>query len=139
MDAPSRRVILRSPDTYNSWHFAEATRVGDTVWVSGQRGYDERDEISPDPDEQARVAFRNLVNVLRRAGTEVSDIVSLTTCHTDMSHVAGFRAVKDEFIPPPYPSWTVIGVQALAEPEMLVEIAAVAVVGSGRNTEVVEQ
>jgi enamine deaminase RidA (YjgF/YER057c/UK114 family) len=131
MTGHPRKAFLRSPATYDSWHFAEATRVGDTVWVSGQRGYDERDEISPDPDDQARVAFRNLVDVLARAGATVADIVSLVTYHTNMDDVDGFRAVKDEVIGPPYPSWTVIGVQALAEPEMVVEIAAMAVIGSG--------
>lgn len=131
MSNQRRHAIVRSPATYESWHFAEATRVGDTVWVSGQRGYDERDEISADPDEQARVAFRNLADVLRRAGADMTDIVSLTSYHTNMADVDGFRAVKDEFILPPYPSWTVIGVKALAEPEMVVEIAALAVIGSG--------
>ena len=126
-----REAILRSAETYESWHFAEATRVGNTIWVSGQRGYNAWDEISSDPAEQARVAFENLVDVLRRAGAEVTDIVSLTSYHTSMAHVGGFRAVKDAVVPPPYPSWTVIGVTALAEPEMLVEIAAVAVVSSG--------
>ena len=45
----------------------------------------------------------------------------------------GFRAVKDEFIHPPYPSWTGVAVTALAVPAMRVEIAAVAVAGSGRG------
>jgi enamine deaminase RidA (YjgF/YER057c/UK114 family) len=126
-----REAILRSAETYEGWHFAEATRVGNTIWVSGQRGYNAWDEISPNPDEQARVAFENLVDVLRRAGADVADIVSLTSYHTNMAHVGGFRTAKDAVILPPYPSWTVIGVNALAEPEMLVEIAAVAVLGSG--------
>lgn len=126
-----REAIIRNADTYHAWHFAEATRVGNTIWVSGQRGFDERDQIARDPTIQARVAFRQLERTLRDAGATMDDIVSLTTYHVNMSDVEGFRAVKDEFIRPPYPSWTVLGVNALAAPEMLVEIAAVAVAGCG--------
>jgi enamine deaminase RidA (YjgF/YER057c/UK114 family) len=128
-----REAIIRNPDTYDAWHFAEATRVGDTIWVSGQRGYDERDQIARDPSIQARVAFRQLERTLRDAGAAMDDIVCLTSYHVNMADVEAFRAIKDEFIRPPYPSWTVLGVTALAAPEILVEIAAVAVAGCGRR------
>ena len=55
-----REAIIRNADTYDAWHFAEATAVGRTIWVSGQRGFDERDQISHDPSIQTRVAFRHL-------------------------------------------------------------------------------
>jgi enamine deaminase RidA (YjgF/YER057c/UK114 family) len=127
----AREAVIRSDATYEEWHFAEATRVGDMVWVSGQRGYDAYDLISDDPAEQARVALRNLAEVLRRAGASVADIVDLTSYHVNMADVPSFRAAKDELIKPPYPSWTVIGVRELATPQMKVEVKAIAVVGSG--------
>jgi enamine deaminase RidA (YjgF/YER057c/UK114 family) len=129
-----REAIIRNAETYDTWHFAEATCVGRTIWISGQRGFDERDQISHDPSIQARVAFRHLERTLRDAGAHIDDIVCLTTYHTNMAHIEGFRAVKDEFIRPPYPSWTIIGVSALASPDMVVEIAAIAVTGSGRTS-----
>ncbi len=129
-----REAIIRNSDTYDTWHFAEATCVGRTIWVSGQRGFDERDQISQDPSIQARVAFRHLERTLRDGGAHLDDIVSLTTYHTNMADIDSFRAVKDEFIRAPYPSWTVVGVSALASPDMVVEIAAIAVAGSGRRS-----
>lgn len=131
-----REAVISSQATYDSWHFAEANRVGDTIWVSGQRGYNADDTISDDPAEQARVALRNLAKVLELAGATVSDLVELTSYHVDIADVDGFRAAKDELIGPPYPSWTVIGVAALATPEMKVEVKAVAVVGSGTGARV---
>jgi enamine deaminase RidA (YjgF/YER057c/UK114 family) len=128
-----REAIIRNGETYNTWHFAEANRVGRTIWVSGQRGFDDRDQISRDPVIQARVAFRQLERTLLDAGATLDDVVSLTSYHTDIGHVDLFRQVKDEFMRAPYPAWTVVGVSALVLPAMLVEIAAVAVVGSGRN------
>ena len=133
--APKQHFV-RLEETYDAWHFAEAVRVGDTVWVSGQRGFDAEDQISEDPTEQARVIFRNLDAVLQHAGATLDDIVDMTSYHVDIAHVEGFRAVKDEFIRPPYPAWTVIGVAALADPSMLVEVSVVAAVGSGRGVEV---
>jgi len=128
-----RESIIRSKEAYESWHFAEATRVGDTVWVSGQVGYDLQGEISADPREQARVAFENLAETLRIAGADLRDIVELKTYHADMADIDGFRSAKDHVITAPYPSWTVIGVQSLAVPAIRVEICAVAIVGSGRS------
>jgi enamine deaminase RidA (YjgF/YER057c/UK114 family) len=131
-----REAISRNADTYDTWHFAEATCVGRTIWISGQRGFDERDQISNDPTIQARVAFRQLERTLRDSGATMDDIVCLTTYHTNMADLESFRSVKDEFIRAPYPSWTILGVTALASPDMVVEIAAIAVAGSGlRPTE----
>jgi len=127
----ARESIIRNESTYEAWHFAEATRSGTMIWVSGQRGFDERDQIASDPVIQARVAFRQLERTLRDAGATLDDIVCLTTYHTNIDHVDSFREVKDEFIHAPYPAWTIVGVNALAAPEMLVEIAAIAVAGSG--------
>jgi enamine deaminase RidA (YjgF/YER057c/UK114 family) len=128
----ARESIIRNESTYEAWHFAEATRSGTMIWVSGQRGFDERDQISHDPVIQARVAFRQLERTLRDAGATLDDIVSMTTYHTNIEHVDGFREVKDEFIHAPYPAWTIVGVSALAAPEMVVEIAAIAIAGSGQ-------
>ena len=104
--------------------------------MSGQRGYDSNDDIPEDPAEQARIALRKIESVLQQAGAPPDDIVSMTSYHVDMDDVAGFRKVEDEFIPPPYPSWTVVGVAALANPAMRVEVAAVAVIGSGADARV---
>lgn len=133
MGQGARESIVRNEATYDEWHFAEATRVGDVIWVSGQRGFAADGEISVDATEQARVAFRNIEATLRLAGASLADIVSITSYHVDMADLEGFRAVKDEMIRPPYPSWTVIGVTALADPAMRVEVCVVAVVGSGHG------
>ena len=128
-----RESILGSEDMYTRRQFAEATRVGDTVWLSGQRGFDAQGNISDDPAEQARVTFANIAELLEKAGSSLADIVSLTSYHVDMADFEGFHEVKREFIREPYPSWTAVGVSALANPRMKIEVAAVAVIGSGRN------
>ena len=116
---------------YDNYHFSQATRVGDMVWVSGQVGIDSDMRPAKGLAEQARLAFAGLKSVLEAAGASLGDVVELVTFHIDLRGGATeFGAVKDEFFPSHYPSWSAVGVTELAMPELLVEIRAVAVVGS---------
>jgi enamine deaminase RidA (YjgF/YER057c/UK114 family) len=130
-----KRQIVNTPSTqsmYDTLHFAQATRVGDTIWVSGQVGIDETMAPGDGMDAQARLAFEGVKTVLEAAGASMTDIVELTTFHTDLrGDMRAFSKVKDEYLPDRYPSWTAVGVTQLARPEFLVEIRAVAVAGSG--------
>ena len=116
---------------YDNYHFSQATRVGDMIWVSGQVGIDANMRPAKGLTEQARLAFTGLRNVLEAAGATLEDVVELVTFHIDLRGGAReFGAVKDEFFPSNYPSWSAVGVTQLAMPELLVEIRAVAVAGS---------
>lgn len=131
----SRRQSINPPGTqalYDALHFAQATRVGNMVWVSGQVGIDAAMKPGEDMAAQARLAFEGLRSVLEAAGASLADVVDLTTFHTDLrGEMRAFARVKDEYFPDRYPSWTAVGVTQLALPELRVEIRAVAVVGSG--------
>ena len=118
-----------SEGAYRALHFSQAVRVGDTIWISGQAGSGPKG-IADGCEAQARLAFENLKKVLLEAGAELGDVVELTSFHTDMSDFKIFMTVKDEFFPANYPAWTAVGILQLAHPKMLVEIRAVAVVGS---------
>ena len=116
---------------YDAYHFSQATRVGDMVWVSGQVGIDANMRPGKGLTEQARLAFGGLKTVLEAAGAKLSDVVELITFHIDLrGGSAEFGKVKDEFFPSSNPSWSAVGVTQLAMPELLVEIRAVAVIGS---------
>jgi enamine deaminase RidA (YjgF/YER057c/UK114 family) len=126
------RTLINPPGTenlYESWKFSQAVRVGDTIWVSGQVGVGGRG-IPPVFADQARQAFDNLQRVLKEAGATLGDVVELVTYHTDMGEMPTFSEVKSEFFPENYPAWTAVGVDALALPDLRVEIRATAVVGS---------
>ncbi|HEX2590216.1 MAG TPA: RidA family protein [Rhizomicrobium sp.] len=116
---------------YDNFHFSQATRVGDMVWVSGQVGIDASMRPGKGLTEQAQLAFTNLKTVLEAAGASLDDVVEIITFHIDLrGGSAEFGKVKDAFFPSNYPSWSAVGVTQLAMPELLVEIRAVAVVGS---------
>ena len=135
MQASSKQRTLVVPPAakamYDRFHFAQATRVGDTIWVSGQVGVDAEFKPAVGMAAQARLAFEGLKAVLAEAGACLCDVVELTTFHTDLrGEMAEFSAVKDEFFPRNYPSWTAVGTTELALPGLVVEVRAVAVAGS---------
>jgi enamine deaminase RidA (YjgF/YER057c/UK114 family) len=85
-----------------------------------------------DVEAQARQAFENVKNALEAAGASVSDVVRLTTYvvdyrpeHRDVLH----RIRQLYWAEGNLPTSTLLGVQALALPEFLVEVEVTAVVG----------
>ena len=128
------RTIVVPPATkamYDRFHFAPATRVGDTIWVSGQVGLDAKHQPGAGMTAQAELAFEALAAVLAEAGASLGDVVELTTFHIDLlGDLAEFSAVKDRFFPKNYPAWTAVGTTQLAVPGLLVEVRAIAVAGS---------
>jgi enamine deaminase RidA (YjgF/YER057c/UK114 family) len=130
----TRRQIIPAPTQamYDAYHFAPATRVGDMIWVSGQVGIDAAMRPGQGMEAQARLAFQALEAVLDAAGATLADVVELMTFHTDLrGDMPAFTAVKDQYFPDRYPSWTAVGVTQLAAPEFLVEVRAIAVAGCG--------
>ena len=132
-----KRLLVNPKQTeavYDRFHFSQANRVGDIIWVSGQVGIDDAMVPASGMAAQARLAFEGLQRTLRAAGAELEDVVELTTFHIDLrGELRDFSKVKDDFFPRNYPAWTAVGVTQLALPELRVEIRAVAVAGSGRD------
>ena len=136
MNETPKKVLINPPGTeeiYKRMKFSQATRVGDMVWVSGQVGMDEKGAIGEGVEVQARQAFKNLEHVLVEAGATLADVVELMTFHTSMNDIRGFLKVKAEFIPENYPAWTAVEVKGLVLPQLMIEIKAIAVIGSGKN------
>jgi len=132
-----RRVLINPPGSeefYKTWQFSQAVRVDDTVWLSGQIGVDHNGRAGGGVKEQAHLAFENLAAVLAESGASLADVVELVTYHLSMNDLHTFAEVKFEFFPGDYPAWTVVGVTALALPELLVEVKATAVIGSGLSS-----
>lgn len=71
--------------------------------------------------------FENLRTVLEDAGTGLDAVVKLTVYLTEMSLLRDYTRIKGEFFPGEQPASTALGVTALARPEMMVEVEAVAV------------
>jgi enamine deaminase RidA (YjgF/YER057c/UK114 family) len=114
---------------YEKIHYAPAVKVGNTIYVSGQIGRDTAMQLVEGREAQIVQAFENLKLVLAAAGASLSDVVDVTTYHTDMRDLPLFMKVRDQYLNThPLPAWTAVGAHMLGGAAgYIVEIKAVAV------------
>jgi enamine deaminase RidA (YjgF/YER057c/UK114 family) len=103
-----------------------------TLYVSGQTAWDAERHIAGGSDlkAQARQAFRNLGAVLEEAGATPSDVVFLriyVVNYRPEDAAAVGTAFQEFFAAGAAAATTWLGVTALADPGLLIEIEAVAV------------
>ena len=77
---------------------------------------------------QTRQVLENIRTVLAEAGATPADVIKITIFSTDIRNRDAINKVRGEVFKPPYPASTQVGVAALADPDFLVEIEAVAFV-----------
>ncbi|ANE05214.1 translation initiation inhibitor [Corynebacterium crudilactis] len=83
-----------------------------------------------DIEAQTEQVFRNLKAVVEEAGGTMNNIVSTTTYLADVADAPIVNAARARYFTGDIlPTHTVIGVAALARPQFLVEISAVAYLG----------
>jgi enamine deaminase RidA (YjgF/YER057c/UK114 family) len=76
---------------------------------------------------QTRQVFNNLRLALESVGATFEDLLKTTTYVTDIGHLTAFREVRNDVLrPDQLPANTLVEVRALARPEFLIEIEAVA-------------
>ena len=110
---------------------AVVTQGGKTVWMRGQcpQNLDDAKNIdSHDPAEQTHKVMRNISQLVTEAGGEMAHLVKLVVYITDIRHREAVYRTMGEYIKGVHPVCTGLVVQALARPEWLVEIDAIAVI-----------
>jgi enamine deaminase RidA (YjgF/YER057c/UK114 family) len=110
--------------------FSRALRVGDTVYVSGTVAWGEDGKLAGEGDvyAQARQAIANVEKALAQAGASLADVVRTRVYLTDIGRWEEAARAHAEAFGEVRPASTMVEVSRLAEPAMLVEIEAVAVV-----------
>jgi enamine deaminase RidA (YjgF/YER057c/UK114 family) len=112
------------PSSYS--HGVEVAAGARMLFTAGQVGRRVDGSIADDFDTQARLAWRNVVNVLEASDMSMADVVKLNFLLTDAAHLPAFRPIWDEFVGVHRPAATIQIVHALGRPDLLVEIEAVA-------------
>jgi enamine deaminase RidA (YjgF/YER057c/UK114 family) len=117
-------------DFYEQTKIPAAVLAGDTLYVTGHTGTLDDGTFPSGDEEQIRQTFRNITATLSEAQASWDDVVEITTYHVDMAAQGDLvLEVAAEFISAPYPAWTAVGIAGLYEPEAVVEISCVAVIG----------
>ena len=125
---PDAHRIKLDPDPFDPFNIALGYRVGGLVIVSGQAAIDETGTIVGvgDFDKQAEQAFENLRRVLEAGNSGLDKIVKVTIYLTDMANFPKIVELRARYFSQPWPADTIVGVTALALPELQIEIEAIA-------------
>ena len=110
--------------------YAQAVKVGDTIYLSGQVSHDDDGNVlgEGDLEVQMRAAYANVAKVLAQYGAAMDNVVDEMLFVTDMEAAFGARVkMKDEvFSGAPVLASTIVQIQRLAFPPLMVEIRCVA-------------
>ncbi|MDR7303593.1 RidA family protein [Haloactinomyces albus] len=121
---------------------AQAVVAGDTVYLRGQIGQDldTRDSVGiGDVTAQTEQAMGNIAMLLSECGSKLDEIVKITVYLTDIRYREDVYRVMGRWLSGVHYVSTGLVVDALARPEWLVELDAVAVIPAERTTEAAEQ
>ena len=113
-----------------AYGFAQAVKVGDTVYVSGQTAFLPEGGIVGvgDMEAQMRQAYVGVAQLLQAYGADMSNVVDETLYVTDMAAAASVaRKVRGEAYGEVFEvASSLIGVQALGAPDLMIEIKCTA-------------
>jgi reactive intermediate/imine deaminase len=106
--------------------YSQATRYGDTVYLSGQIALDPQRMELVDGGIEAQIhqVFKNLTAVCEAAGGNLGQILKLTVFLADMADFPSVNAIMAEYFEQPYPARAAVGVAALPK-GALVEMDAI--------------
>ena len=104
--------------------------AGNLVFVSGQTSRNAQGDIVGvgDIKAQTRQVLNNIRSVLETAGATLDDITKVTVFVTNVAeHFSQIHEVRAEYFKSDYPASTLVEVKSLANPDLLIEIEAIAV------------
>lgn len=110
--------------------YSQAIRVGSWLLISGQVAWNAAGDVIGvgDIEAQTRQVFANIAALCDAAGLQLHNVVQIRTYLTDITQAGMVSAIRCELFTPPYPTATTVQVSALIQPELLIEIEALAVI-----------
>ena len=107
--------------------YAQAQRVGDTVYVAGTLGIDKDRRLPESFEDELTTAYRNIEETLRHFGAELTNVVEQTIYVTDIDDGIATRPLrKAMFGGTDLPASTMVQISKLAIPDARVEVTVVA-------------
>ncbi len=113
-----------------SYPYSPGATAGGWIFTAGQVAWDDRGQVVGigDVKAQTRQVLSNIISILREAGAGVDDVLKCNVYLADIRYFQEMNEVFAETFPTNPPARTTVQA-ALADPEMLVEIEAIAFTG----------
>jgi enamine deaminase RidA (YjgF/YER057c/UK114 family) len=114
--------------------YSRAVRVGDHVFVAGSTAVGADGAVVGEGDayRQTIQALNTIKSALEQAGATLADVVRTRMFVTDISQWEAIGRAHGEFFRDVKPASTMVEVQRLIDPAMMVEIEADAIISSAR-------
>ncbi len=125
-----RKTVTTGTVWENEVGYARAVRSGNHVYVSGTTSTDPLGNLvgEGDPYLQTMQTLRNIVSALEAAGATINDVVRTRMYVTDISNWEKIGKAHGEMFGNIHPASTMVEVNRLIDPRMLVEIEADALI-----------
>jgi 2-iminobutanoate/2-iminopropanoate deaminase len=124
-DSQERKTINLSPA--RGLPFSDGIVVGNTLYIAGQEGTDASDKlVAGGIGSETTAALDNIQRVLKAAGFDLKDVVSVTVYLTDIREFPDMNKVYKSVMPDPKPARATIQAAALVN-NARIEISAIAV------------
>ena len=109
-------------------HYIRVDNPSSLIFLSGQLSRDASGTLvgAGDMAEQTRQCIRNMRTVLESAGGSLDDIVSIVVYTTDIREFNNIVAARTEFFVDNLPPSTIVEVNHLADPALMIEFQAIA-------------
>jgi len=116
------------PPTYTQG--IKVSHAQTVLFLSGQVAYTAEGGVAHvgDFNAQARGAYRAIKDLVESQGGTMANVVKITTYLTDMRYRADLAPVREEFFGKKAPASTMVQVSALAYPDWMIEVEAIAVI-----------
>lgn len=110
--------------------YSQAVKVGDTIYISGQVSHDDEGKIvgRGDMEAQMRQAYANIQEMLEKYGATMDNVIDEVLFVTDMNtaFAAAVKCRQEVFSGQPVLASTIVQIQRLAFPDLMIEIKCVA-------------
>ncbi len=124
----AEKKVIAPPEFPKGAPFSPGILSGGTLYVAGQTGQDLKTrQVPADFETEVKTALSNVGLILKAAGMDYKDVVSVQVYLTDVDLFARMNAVYTTFFPEPRPARTTVGVTKLAAPGARIEITVTAV------------
>jgi enamine deaminase RidA (YjgF/YER057c/UK114 family) len=122
-----------APGVYDPSGYSQSVRVTGAqtiLFLAGQVAYNNDGSVKYRGDfrGQAREVFAAVKALVEAGGGTLDNVVKINTYVTDARYRSEFRAVREEFFGTKGPASTMVEVSALAHPDYLIEVEAIAVI-----------
>ena len=127
-----RRVTAPAAPEPPPERWSNCLLVDGIAYISGMVARGEGVNLAAmDEYEQAKTIFGKIKALVEAAGGSMADVVKIIVYVTDIKNNVKVWAARREFFTGNFPTSTLVEVRALAQPEILVEIEAIAHIGKG--------